>query len=207
MPRAIPYPLREQIVQRRQQGESYPTIAAALAIKERTVRAVWQRYRAQGPAGLEIGYGRCGRRGPRFEGALVEAALAWKREHPRWGAGLIRVQLAGGFPGMRLPQARSLQRWFRSAGLQVGRGRRPRAETQRGQAPHEGWALDAKEQIGHQDGSQSCLLSVVDEASGAALAGAVFPPVPLGARVGSDDPSDHAPDLHALGLAAPDPGG
>src|SRR4029078_7967000 len=97
MPRALPLPLREQVIDLRCQGHSPAAVAHALHVKERTVRHLWGRYQQRGRAGLETGYGRSGRPACRFPAELVEAALALKRQHPRWGAGFIRIELAERF--------------------------------------------------------------------------------------------------------------
>jgi hypothetical protein len=47
----------------------------------------------------------------------VMRALDMKREHRRWGAGPIRLLLRDEFEAHDLPSERSLQRWFRQAGL------------------------------------------------------------------------------------------
>lgn len=45
MPPALPLPVREQIVQLRQQGHPHAQVAAALQIKARSVRQIWARFR------------------------------------------------------------------------------------------------------------------------------------------------------------------
>ena len=179
MPRALALPVREQIVSLHQQGLPLTEVAQHLGLSYRTVCALWRCFRVEGPAGLQTRYDRCGTRGVQFPDALEQAALALKREHPRWGAGLIRLQLALVFPGQALPGRRSLQRWFQTSGLQPARSKHPVMERPRGQAVHEVWELDAKERLRLLDGSGACVLNVSDEASGAALGAAVFPPVPL----------------------------
>ena len=53
---AVPIPIRETIVQRRLQGHSLASIAAALSLKYQTVRNIWQRYRLRGVPGLTPDY-------------------------------------------------------------------------------------------------------------------------------------------------------
>jgi hypothetical protein len=105
--------------------------------------------------------------------------LTLKREHPRWGAGLIRLQLAKQFPEEPLPHPRSLQRWFHDAHLQPTRATKPPVEKRRAREPHEVWEVDAKERMRLADGSSTCTLTATDEASGAIVGVAVFPPVSL----------------------------
>ncbi len=192
MPQALPLPLREQIVQLRQQGRTHAQVAAALQIKPRSVRQIWARYRHRGAAGLPPDYPRCGHPGSRFPAALRAAALALKRQHRRWGAGFIRVQLADQFPQEPLPGVRTLQTWLSQAGLQPVRAQRPPVPRDRAQAVHEVWEMDAKERMRLLDGSGTSTLTVTDEASGALLATEVFPPVSLDPGRGGQSPGGAA---------------
>jgi len=179
MPRAIPYPIRQDIIQRHQAGHSLAAIAQELQLSYRTVRTFWRRYCASGDAGLQPSYARCGPQQRAFPPNLQHAARTFKRDHPRWGAGLIQLQLRKQFPSQPLPSWRTLQRWWQQDGLQPARRRAPPVARMRGQQPHEVWELDAKERIRLQDGSWSSVVSVVDEASGALLAARPFPPALL----------------------------
>jgi hypothetical protein len=176
MPRAIPYPIRQEIIQRHQAGQSLRAIAQVLQVSYRSVRTFWQRYCATGDAGLQTNYAQCGSSHPAFALSVQDAALTFKRDHPSWGAGLILLQLRKQFPSQPLPSWRTLQRWWQHAGLQPPRHRVPAPQRSRGSHPHAVWQLDAKEQIQLLDGSWSCVVSVVDEASGAVLAATAFPP-------------------------------
>jgi hypothetical protein len=192
MPRALPLPLREQIIHLHLHGHSLIEVARILHLKERSVRQIWQRYREASAAGLSPRYDRCGRPGIRFPAALYAAALAWKRAHPRWGAGFIRVLLAERFPDLALPGERTLQQWFRAAGRSPVRAERPPMERDRAREVHEVWEMDAKEQMRLADGSGTSVLTVTDEASGALLGTEVFPPVSLEAGRGVGGPGRHA---------------
>ena len=79
---------------------------------------------------------------------MIRAALRLRREHPTWGAGLIRVHLLQAVTGRPVPSERAIQRWLAKAGLgPAPRGRRPRVDTARAASPHETWQMDAKEKI------------------------------------------------------------
>ena len=184
MPQAWPLALREQIVQRHQQGEPLTEIAAALKVPYRTVRRWWPRYQQEGSEGLHSPYAHCGPNGPNEPPAVPAAALELKREHPSWGAGLIRLQWVEQFAASEVPQVRAIQRWFHAAGLQPVRAKRPAVEKSRGKEAHQVWQMDAKEQMHLGDGTGTSVLSVTDEATGAVLALAPFSPVSLGARGG-----------------------
>lgn len=194
MPQAWPLALREQMVQRHQQGEPLTEIAAAVKVPYRTVRRWWHRYQQEGAAGLHTRYAHCGPKGPKAPPPVHAAALALKREHPSWGAGLIRLQLVEQFAPGEVPQVRAIQRWFQAAGLQPVRAKRPAVEKSRGKAAHQVWQMDAKEQMRLGDGTGTSVLSVTEEATGAVLALAPFSPLSLGAR-------DHR--CRAGGLAGP----
>jgi len=175
MPRAIPLIQREEIVRRHQAGEKLPAIALALGLSRWTVRQVWRRHQRLGPAGLPAS--RPGRaRATRFSRRVKRGTVFLKRYHPRWGAGLIRVLVSLHWPQERLPTVRSLQRWFRQAGL-PGRARRaapvPRVWSS---VPHGRWQMDAKERVGLAAGQQVSWVGVTDECSGAWLGATVFPP-------------------------------
>lgn len=201
MPRAIPYPIRQEIIQRHQAGQPLRAIAQALQVSYRSVRTFWQRYCATGAAGLQTAYSQCGSSHPGFAQPVQEAALTLKRQHPSWGAGLIHLQLRKLFPAHRLPSWRTLQRWWQHAGLQAPRHRVPPPQRTRGSHPHAVWELDAKERIQLQDGSWSCVVSVVDEASGALLGATAFPPALLDAGAAELCASLDAPALCRMGLA------
>jgi transposase len=182
MPRALPLALREQIVRRRQQREPLTAIAEALQVPERTVRRWWHKYQQAGPDGLQTHYAHCGPKGPKAPPAVHAAALELKREHPTWGAGLIRLQLVERFDAAAVPKERAIQRWFQAAGLQPPRAKRPPLERSPGKEAHQVWQMDAKEQMRLGDGSGTSVLSVTEEATGAVLELAPFPPVSLVAR-------------------------
>jgi hypothetical protein len=179
MPQAITAAIRLQIVQRHQQGESLRQIAQGERVSERTARRVWKHWVAHGEAGLHANYKRSGRWGRRFGDALYERAIKMKQDHTKWGAQIIRVQLdgAGNQNDGRLPAARTLQTWFRAAGLQPEYSLRLRQEFRgRGDKPHAAWEIDAKERIRLGDGSWSCVVSAIDEYTGAAITAQPFPP-------------------------------
>jgi hypothetical protein len=107
-------------------------MAHALGLAPRTVRQLIHRFRQQGHAAVAPRYDRCGAGTPTYPDAVAQAALALRREHPRWGAGLIRVMLRRRFLDEALPADRTLQRWFARAGLApAAAGRRPDSVSRR----------------------------------------------------------------------------
>src|SRR5512135_2208843 len=92
-PRPLSVPVRQAIWRRYQDGQDGPTIAQALGLAPRTVRKLLRRFRCGGQAAVQPSYDRCGATTPKLPELIVQAALGLRREHPTWGAGLIRVML------------------------------------------------------------------------------------------------------------------
>jgi transposase len=178
MPAATPIHIRRLIIGRREAGESYAAIGRELSVPYITVRKVYQHYQQTGQE--EPSYERCRHSRVRKAEAIYQQAIALKGGHPGWGAGLIWVELAEQFDEQQLPSIRTLQRWFHRAKLTPRRReRQPAGQLARGEAVHQVWALDAKEQIQLQDGSYVSWLTISDEASGAVLEASLFPPETL----------------------------
>ena len=174
MPAALSIREREKIVAMREQGDSFRKIASHLSRDYETVRRIYQRYEQSGE--LKPFYDKCRHQTIRKARAIYEAAIAFKKAHPGWGAGLIRLELAEEFEEADLPVERTLQRWFRQAGVQrPALERSPRPFPNRGKRAHEVWAMDAKEQIELADGNCVSWLTVTDEGSGAILGAFLFP--------------------------------
>src|SRR4051794_928325 len=203
MPRAIPVDLRQTIVERHRAGAALPVIAQDLGLSPWTVRTLWRRYRDHGDAGLRPAYAACGRPGPRHAPAVYAAALALRRAHPGWGAGLIRTELATAHPGWALPHEATVRRWVRAAGL--ARPRRPPRPPHppRAAVPHARWQLDATEQIVLADGSRVSWLATSDEATGAILGAVVFPLWRVDPGRSARGASGAAPVVRRVGAATP----
>ena len=67
---------------------------------------------------------------------------------------------------------RTLQRWFKAAGLTRLRQKQPDSVQTKTCAVHQVWQIDAKERLP----AQASYLSMIDEHSGAFLEAFVFPP-------------------------------
>lgn len=134
-------------------------------------------YRREGR--VQPNYGACGQRQVQASARVYRGALWLKRAHPTWGAPLIRQLLQEKWSAEKVPHARTLQRWFRQAGVQIQpSGLRGEARHGRGKAPHNIWEMDSREAIRLANGDKVSWLLVSDEASGAILGGTVFPPEP-----------------------------
>src|SRR4051794_15011816 len=117
MPRPVPVPVRQKLWERSQRGETTASLAYAFDLSPHTVRRLLKRFRDRGPAALRPDYHRPTRLPNAYPDHVREAALALRREHPDWSAALIRSALSERGPNNAWPELRTLQRWFRSAGL------------------------------------------------------------------------------------------
>ena len=181
MPKPIPVPTRQLIVERHQRGETLKSIAEDLNLPYYTVRNIWRRYRDHGEPGLQLNYEACGQTGPRCSKRVYRAALWLRGLHRTWGAPLIRSLIQQRWPEENVPHERTLQRWFREAGIQRKRPKKlSRPPPKRGREVHAVWAMDAKERMKMENGEQISWLLISDECSGAILTGEVFPPRALG---------------------------
>jgi hypothetical protein len=172
----VPLPLRRALWQRLQQGQSPAAIAQALQLAPRTVRHLLHRLRQHGADALAPSYHRSDHPHDPTTQTLYEQTLAWRRDHPNWGAGLLRVLLQRDYPKATVPCERTLQRWLALAGLgPAPTGRRPASSALRADRPHQVWQIDAAEKVRLRCGQQVSWLRIVDECSGAVLLTVVFP--------------------------------
>lgn len=160
-----------------QSGEKLSQISRSLKVDYQTLRGWAKRYREKGEPGLKACYAKCGRISKADE-ALREQALQYKRAHPQWGAGFIRIQLQKAFAGAYAPKERQLQRWFAQAGLQKPATRLPKFPLDWAKRPLERVQVDANEQLRTKDGKPCCYLTYTDEHTGSALEALVFPLCP-----------------------------
>lgn len=206
MPSPTPLPIRRAIWRRWCDGQDAPRIAEELGLAPRTVRHLLRRFRDRGEAGIAPDYRPPARADDPEHLAAHDAAIALRREHPGWGAPLIRSLLLRDRPAAAVSSARSLQRAFRRAGLgPPPRSEQPPPRRCRAAGPHEVWQMDACEAIPTAGGGASWL-RVVDEFTGAPLATRVFSRGPLGRRPGRRDRRDAPRRVRAVGQAGAAPG-
>jgi transposase len=175
MPSPIPVPVREAIFRRWQKGDSVPVLAEGFDLCERTVRHLVRRFAVRGQQGVSPDYARCATQSAATGKPLFAKAVQMRQNHPTWGAGLIRVLLKEELGACQ--SERTLQRWFRKAGLMAAPvGRRPSNDDYRARQPHEVWQMDAAERILLGSGQRVSWLRLLDECSGAVLQTTIFPP-------------------------------
>ena len=195
MPAPLANEIRRQIVNRHEEGETLKAISESLNLSYNTVRKIWSHWRKHGQ--LSPNYEQAKQKGTREYPVVYEEAIDMKRQHPRWGAQLIRLELGVAYPTEKLPSVRTLQRWFKQAG--VNRASKVKhngvSVVQRGKAVHEVWAVDAREQMKLGDGSYASWLTLTDEASGSILGCETFSPQTLESNHGDTGSSQLAYDV------------
>lgn len=125
-------------------------------------------------AGLKPRYINCRPQGIKSDQLVYRSALWLKRLHRKWGAPLIRLKLQQRYPERKVPTERTMHKWFRKAGLTAPRSKTPKEGKQWALRPHGVWQVDGKEEQRLATGEWACWLTIVDEHSGALLAGPAF---------------------------------
>ena len=172
-PPPTPQPLRQRLWLLAEQGLSALALAASLALPPRTVYRLLALFRqARGPTPPR--YDRCGRPPDAAFAACRAQVLAWRRDHPAWGAGRLLAQLRQADPGQPLPSVRTLRRWLAEDAPAPRPPRRQATAAPRATRPHQIWQMDASEQKSLRSGQKVSWLRLVDEASGAVLFSRVF---------------------------------
>jgi hypothetical protein len=202
MPKPVPIPVRQKLLQRAQLGESTASLAAAFGLAPRTVRHLRKRFRDRGPDSIPPDYHAPKTQAQAYSDHVRELALGLRRQHSSWGAVLIWVALGVQHPDIVRPNPSTLRRWFHDAGLgPAPPSLRPRTPSKRATAPHQTWQIDASERIPLASGTQVCWLRVVDEASGAVLGTVIFPPSLLEPGRPPSHPNRPAQAVRTLGPA------
>jgi transposase len=164
-----PTPLwvRQRVIEDWQAGHAVSTIVERHGLSRSSVYNMCRRYKEKGIDGLIADYSACGR--PRAQERIYRAARFLRFLHRDWGAPLIRTVLEARYAGV--PGTRTLQRWFKAAGLSTPRQKRPASERAKADQVHGCWQIDAKERLP----AKASYLSIVDEHSGAFIEAPVFP--------------------------------
>lgn len=164
-------------------GAKVTEVAAAAGVSRQSVHTWIARYLAEGLAGLADRSHRPGSC-PHQVASEAEVVVAeMRRQHPRWGAKRIRLELLRRPPGVPVPSERTINRIFARQGLACPRPRkRPRASYRRWQrpGPMQLWQIDivggvmiadtrtgelreAKVVTGVDDHSRFCVIATVTE--------------------------------------------
>ncbi len=151
-------------------------VADELKVSLRTVQRLYEHFNCDGEKAIQPAYDRCGQNHPhRTSEEILSKAHSLRKQHPKWGAELIRLMIQPKQRGQTMPVARTLQRHFQRTGLTpAAPGRCPRENPTRATRPHQVWQVDASEQMKLKNGHGVCWMRFVDEFSGAVLHTKVF---------------------------------
>jgi transposase InsO family protein len=137
---------------------------------------LYEHFNRDGEKAIQPTYNHCGQNHPNSTPEeILSKARSLRKQHPKWGAGLIRLMIQPTQPDQHIPVARTLQRHFQRTGLApAAPGPHPKENTTRATQPHQVWQVDASEQMKLKNGRDACWMRVVDEFSGAVLDTKVF---------------------------------
>lgn len=176
MAEPTPMAIRKNIITQYERGTSVSSIASNFDVSRGTVYSLIKRYQCKGAEGLRPHYDNCGKPRPSSRHFIFRVVRCMKTWHPGWGAEKIHAEILRLRPGVVLPHPRTFYRWFQWNGQTVASTQLPKSSSQWAKKVHEGWQIDAKEEIVIGDGSKQCWLNITDEKSGAVISPPVFPP-------------------------------
>lgn len=172
---------REQIYLQKRAGQTIPQIAQAMGISPACARKWWRRGRDQGMMGLLERKRGCPPQGvlSRFSPEVQPASVKLKREHKRWGANRVLIELRNGpaFTGLALPSRSRLYVLFHQECadcLSLWTQHKEVPPTTAATAVHEVWQVDHQE--GHRlgDGSIATVCNVRDPYGATMIASQAF---------------------------------
>jgi transposase len=127
-------------------GARVTEVAATIGVSRQSVHTWISRYLAEGLSGLADRSHRPSFSPHQVAGEVEVVVAEMRRQHPRWGAKRIRLELLRRPPeGLALPSERTINRIFARQGLVVPRPRkRPRDSYRRWQrpGPMQLWQID-----------------------------------------------------------------
>ena len=174
MGKALSLSKRHRIVKDWQSIGNYAEVARKHKVAYQTVRRLCKRFEQEGKSGIQSRYINCGPKEIKSDALINRASLWLKRLHPDWGAPFILTKLRERYFDRKIPSERTLQNWFRAAGLNLPKTKEPREEKQWAEQVHDVWQVDGKEEQKLQNGDPACWLTVVDEHSGSLIAAPAF---------------------------------
>lgn len=174
MPTPVSMAIRQSIISQHQEGVSISMIAYNFKVSRGTIYSLIKRYEAQGDEGLQPFYANCGKNRPGSDDFIFRAVRCIKSWHSGWGAEKIHAEMLRMRPELNLPGIRTFYRWFRWNEQTVPSTKLPKVPRQWAKDLHEGWQIDAKEEMCIADGSKQCWLNITDEHSGTVIDPPVF---------------------------------
>lgn len=173
---------KEQIYLGKQKEQTLAELAAAVGCSVACARKWWRSGRNRGLDGLRTARRGRGKTGAlsRFDACVQQKVLEHKRQHRRWGAKRVRVELEAdeNFQGLSLPKRSSLAAFFKERCPECVAGRkahppqtpRPASAT----TVHEVWQLDNQEGLQLLNGEIATVCNLRDPVGAAMLASQAF---------------------------------
>jgi len=148
-------------------GESMSDLCREFGISRKTGYKFWERYKEQGPSGLEDA-SRAPKRVARRTAAEIEQALVEARkQHPTWGSRKLKKAIERAQPGLIIPSPSTVSGILKRHGLTKQRKRWQRPAPWRSpltvpEAANEVWAVDYKGQFKLGNGAYCYPLTATD---------------------------------------------
>jgi transposase len=174
MGRATDIVLRQKIVASYKKGLRISELSRAYAVSRRSIYNYIKLYDESGEGGLKPSYSNCGRKSLTSSDLPYRVVRCFRTWHPNWGADKIRAEILRLRPKMDLPQVRTIHRWLVQNGQVKKRTKLPSDHKRWAKSLHEGWQVDAKEDMKIGDDSKNCWLNIVDEHSGTVISPPIF---------------------------------
>lgn len=168
--------LRQSIVAGYKKGEKVSSLSRKFNVSRTTIYTFIRQEKAGGLKGLEPHYSNCGKSRPTKEEYIYRAVRCLRTWHPSWGLEKIHAEIQRMRSHLKLPHYRTFNRWFHwNKQLDISlKSVLPKSNFKQARRLHEGWQIDAKEEMTISDGSKNCWLNIVDEYSGTVIAPPVF---------------------------------
>ena len=176
MPAPLSMALRQSIIVCYKKGEKVTSLSHRFNVSRKTIYTLIEREQAEGLVGLEPRYQNCGKVRPDVDQFVFRAVRCLRTWHPDWGAEKIHAEMRQMRPELNLPHYRTFNRWFHwNNQMEVSiKSQLPGFDPRQARRLHEGWQIDAKEELKIEDGTKHCWLNIVDEHSGTVIAPPVF---------------------------------
>lgn len=167
---------RQSILACHKAGATVSSLSQTFRVSRTTIYTLLNRIKSQGSDGLLPNYTNCGKSRPGPEEFVFRAVRCLRTWHPSWGAEKIRAEMQRMRPELKIPHYRTLHRWFHwNAQIEVSlNSSLPKSKPTDAKTLHEGWQIDAKEEMLIGDGTRNCWLNITDEYSGTVINPPVF---------------------------------
>lgn len=176
MPIPLSMALRQSIVACHKKGEKVASLSRRFKVSRKTIYTLIEREKADGIEGLQPHYNNCGKLRPNEGQFIFRAVRCMRTWHPNWGSEKIHAELQSMRPQLELPHYRTFNRWFHwnnQLDLSI-KSNLPKSHPKQAKRLHEGWQIDAKEELTIADDSKNCWLNIIDEYSGTVIDPPVF---------------------------------